>query len=452
MKAITQYLKGIGYACPDDSWYSMICLWKMWYQGKVPAFHCYRQYNGRRKVSRTRKTLGMAKTISEDWANLALNEKVEIVVSKPSINKKIHEALDANNFRVRGNQLLELTFAMGTGAFVEYRDGTEIKIDYIRAGMIYPLSWDNGEILDCAFASERAKGKEKQVYLNIHRRDKKGFYVLENHLFRRQGTQLTEIDLPDGVEMEVHTGSTVPLFQILRPNIVNNVDLESPMGISVYANAIDQLEGVDLPYDSYQNEFRLGKKRITVPTSMARMVMEETGEVTPVFDDNDTEFYAVPTIEGGDNKIVEHNMELRHEAHEAAIKSGLALLSYKCGMGDDRYSFDHGQVRTAKEVISDKTDLFQNLKKHELLLERVLIGLVEAIAALLGVTASFETVVNFDDSIIEDADSERQRDLQEVRDGIMQKWEFRMKWYGEDKETAKAMCPPAYGQDPWGLD
>lgn len=185
---------------------------------------------------------------------------------------------------------------------------------------------------------------------------------------------------------------------------------------------------------------------------MVRAAMEEDGSVTPVFDDNDTEFYAVPTIEGGENKIVEHNMELRHEAHEAAIKSGLALLSYKCGMGDDRYSFDHGQVKTAKEVVSDKSDLFQSLKKHEILLERALVGLVEAVASLLGLGSGFETVVNFDDSIIEDADSTRQRDLQEVRDGLMQKWEFRMKWYGEDEETAKAMCPPGEVRDPYGLE
>jgi len=452
VKAITQYLKGRGYPQLDDKWYSMVELWRKWYMGWVPAFHCYRQYNGKRKIRRTRKTLGMAKTIPEDWANLALNEKVDIVIDKATVNKRVHEVLDANNFRVRANQLLELSFALGTGAFVEYRDGDSVKIDYIRAGLIYPLAWENGEITECAFGSERVEGKEKRITLTLHRRDELGQYIIENHLFKRQGDMLTEIELPPNTEAEVHTHSSVPLFQILRPNIVNNVDLDSPMGISVYANAIDQLEGVDLVYDSYQNEFRLGKKRITVPINMARMVMEETGSVTPVFDDNDTEFYAVPTIEGGDNKIVEHNMELRHEAHEAAIKSGLALLSYKCGMGDDRYSFDHGQVKTAKEVISDKSDLFQSLKKHELLLERALVGLVEAIASLLGVTASFETVVNFDDSIIEDADSTRQRDLQEVRDGIMQKWEFRVKWYGEDDAKAKEMCPPSPDRDPLGLE
>lgn len=447
MRAVTQYLKSREFGCVDDSWYSFIRLWQSWYQGKVPAFHCYRQYNGKRKVTRTRKTLGMAKTIPEDWANLALNEKVDIVVSKATVNKRIHEVLDANNFRVRANQLLELTFALGTGAFVEYLEGRRVRIDYVRAGLIYPLAWENGEVLDCAFASERVARKEKQITLTIHRRDEHGFYILENHLFRRQGGALTELDLPEGVKAVVATGSTVPLFQLIRPNIVNNVDLNCPMGIPVFANAIDQLEGLDLAYDSYQNEFRLGRKRITVPFTMARMMMEEDGSATPVFDDNDTEFYAVPVVEGGENKIVEHNMELRYEAHEAAIKSGLALLSYKCGMGDDRYSFDHGQVKTAKEVISDKSDLFQNLKKHELLLERALAGLTQAVASLLGLGTDFETVVNFDDSIIEDADSTRQRDLQEVRDGLMQKWEFRVKWYGEDQATAKAMCPPDAAQN-----
>ena len=451
MRAVTQYLKSRGFGCVDDSWYSLIHLWQSWYQGKVPAFHCYRQYNGRRKVTRTRKTLGMAKTIPEDWANLALNEKVDIVVSEATVNERVHQVLEDNNFRVRANQLLELAFALGAGAFVEYLDRDRVRIDYVRAGLIYPLVWDNGEVLDCAFASERAAGKEKQLTLTIHRRDEHGFYLLENHLFRRQGNVLTELDLPEGVKPEVNTGSAVPLFQLIRPNIVNNVDLNCPMGISVFANALDQLEGVDLVYDSYQNEFRLGRKRITVPVTMARIAMEEDGSAVPVFDDNDTEFYAVPSMEGAENKIVEHNMELRHEAHEAAIKSGLALLSYKCGMGDDRYSFDQGRVKTAKEVVSDKSDLFQSLKKHELLLERALVGLVDAVASLLGLGTGFETVVNFDDSIIEDADSTRQRDLQEVRDGIMQKWEFRKKWYGENERTAKAMCPPDQGRDPYGL-
>lgn len=442
MQAITKYLKERGFSCVEDDWYSRIALWQSWYRGKVPAFHSYRQYNGKKKICRERRTLGMAKTIPEDWANLAMNEKVAVTVSKKHAEKRILQVLTRNGFRVRANQLVEQTFALGTGAFVAYREGGETRIDYIRAGMIYPLRWSNGCVTECAFGSDRTVGKEKQVYLNIHRLEN-GQYVIENHLFRKtdtgDGGTLEEIALPAGVKSEVKTGAAVPLFQLLRPNIANNLDPDSPMGLSVYANALDQLEGLDLVYDSYVNEFRLGRKRITVPLTMARMQMEEDGSVTPVFDDNDTEFYAVPALDS-ENKITEHNMELRYEAHEAGIQTALNLLSFKCGMGKDRYNFEDGQVKTATEVVSEKSDLYQSLKKHELLLHDAVCGLVRAVAQLEGLNSDgLEVSVQFDDSIIEDVGAEKQLFLQEIRDGVRQKWEYRVKFFGEDETTAKRM-------------
>lgn len=449
MEAIMQYLKRRGFGCVKGEFYDKIKLWEAWYSGSVPAFHSYRQYNGKRKINRTRKSLGMAKSVSEDWANLALNEKVGITVGKKTAEKKLWAVLDANKFRVRGNQLLEEAFALGTGAFVEHMDGNDIKLDYIRAGMIYPLSWDNGRVTECAFASERSQDGQDQVYLNIHRLEGKS-YVIENHLFSRTGDALNPISLPEGVKSEVRTRSALPRFQIIRPNIVNNVDPDCPMGISVYANAIDQLEGVDLVYDSYCNEFRLGKKRITVPISLAHVAMEDDGTITPVFDDNDTEFYAMPNMEGGENKIQEHNMTIRHESHEAGIQTALNLLSFKCGMGKDRYNFQDGQVKTATEVISEKSDLYQSLKKHELLLEDALVGMTRTIAEMLGMDSGMEVTVKFDDSIIEDSASQKLQDQQLVSAGIMAKWEYRVKWLGEDEQTARARVEDASG-DSMGL-
>lgn len=446
MKAITQYLSWRGFDCVQDEAYSRIALWQKWYCGYVPAFHDYRQYNGRKKLRRTRKSLGMAKTVAEDWANLALNEKVSITVGKKTAEKKIWAALEANQFRVRANQLLEQAFALGTGAFVECLEDEEVRIDYIRAGMVYPLSWDNGRVTECAFASERQSKREKRVYLNLHRLEH-GCYVIENHCFRREGTQLTELPLPANVKGEVRTGSRTPRFQIIRPNLANNLEPDCPMGLSVFANALDQLEGLDLVYDSYCNEFRLGRKRITVPITMARMAMEEDGSVTPVFDDNDTEFYAVPSVDGMENNIQEHNMELRYEAHEAGVQTALNLLSFKCGMGKDRYHFQNGQVKTATEVISEKSELYQNLKKHELLLEDALIGLTRATAELLGLPGDLEVRVGFDDSIIEDVGAEKLRFLQEIRDGVRQKWEYRVKFFGEDEATAKSMVQEEPGEE-----
>lgn len=442
MKAITQYLKNLGYSCAEDEYYSLIELWQRWYAGMVPSVHRYAQYNGRKKVTRTRKSLKMAKTVSEDWANLLLNEKVEITVQEKRAQEKIDEVLDKNRFRARGNQLVEMAFAMGTGAFVEFMDGKDLHIDYVRAGMIYPLSWDNGTVTECAFASERKENKRTTVYLNIHKLDK-GNYVVENHLFERRGTNLSELDLPEDVLPEVSTKSSVPRFQLLMPNIANNLAPDSPLGLSIYANALDQLEATDLVYDSYVNEFRLGKKRITIPVTLARVEMEKDGTAQPVFDDDDLEFYALPQ-ESGENKIQEHNMTIRAEEHARGIQDMLNLDSWKCGFGTRRYTFENGQVKTATEVISNNSDLYRNLRKHELNLNDTLVGLVNAIADMLGLGEQ-QVTVTFDDSIIEDTERQRETDRQEVRENLMATWEYRIKWYGEDETTAKARAQELEG-------
>lgn len=45
--------------------------------------------------------------------------------------------------------------------------------------------------------------------------------------------------------------------------------------------------------------------------------------------------------------------------------------------------------------------------------------------------------VNFDDSIITDTAAEKQQDMAEVATGLMLPAEYRAKWYGKEKETAK---------------
>ena len=437
MRGIIQYLNREGYSVPDAGFYSYIRLWLKWYRGKT-SFHSYAVYNGAKRITKSRKTLGMAKRVPEDWANLLLNEKVEIVIDGEAQQKAIDEVLHANNFRVRGNQLVELAFALGTGAFVELLDDNgEVDIDYIRASMIFPLTYKNGEITECAFASERKIGQETFVYLNIHTKKENGNYVVRNVYFKKQGDNITETQLPENVADEIDTKSPAPLFQIVKPNIVNNIDLDNPMGISVFANGIDQLEGVDLAYDSYCNEYKLGKKRIIIPVKMARVQMDEDGTTKPIFDYDDTEFYA---ITGADESmgIKEINMDIRATEHETGIKTMLNMLSKACGLGDDYYDYQSSGVKTAKEVVSEKSDLFQNLKKHELVLEHAVRGMVMAIASLKNISIDPENVkVNFDDSIIEDTGAEKERFLQEIRDGVRQKWEYRVKFFGETEEEAK---------------
>lgn len=440
MITIKEYLEQNGYITASDDTYEHIQEWENWYSGYVKDFHEYTVYNGINITKQNRERLNMAKTICEDWASLILNEKVNIHTGT-DFDEIIEKVFEYNNFRVKGNQLIELAFAFGTGAFVEYLDATgEVVIDYIRAGMIYPLSWENGYINECAFGSVRETKEGKQIYLQIHKLDDKGkTYIIENHMIDAETGK--DIELPEDMAEEVLTGSENPLFQIVTPNIINNIDLDSPLGISVFGNAISQVKGCDLIYDSYMNEFNLGRRRILVPISMAKVQMQENGVSKPVFDSNDTMFYAIPDDRNNQQKIEPMDMSIRAQEHELGITKALDLLSFKCGMGTGRYRFESGTVKTATEVISEKSELYQSLKKHEIVVGNAIKGLVNAIAFLKEKTIDKDIEIDFDDSIIEDKETERQTDKGDIAIGVMRLEEYRAKWYGETEEEALAKLP-----------
>ncbi|MEE0714242.1 MAG: phage portal protein, partial [Blautia sp.] len=95
-------------------------------------------------------------------------------------------------------------------------------------------------------------------------------------------------------------------------------------------------------------------------------------------------------------------------------------------------------------------DMFRSINKHELILEPVLKELIRIIARLgkvIGVSVNPETeiVVDFDDSIIEDKQAERQSDRQDVSMGVMSLAEYRAKWYGETEEEAEKKLPEVNG-------
>ena len=174
-----------------------------------------------------------------------------------------------------------------------------------------------------------------------------------------------------------------------------------------------------------------------------------------MFDENDTVFYILPDDfrEAGGEKgmIHEVNMDLRIDEHSKGINDDLNYLSKKCGFGTQRYRFDTSGITTATQVISENSDMYRTLVKHELVLDDTLKQLFRVIIRL-GIAArvpnlseDVEIRIDFDDSIIEDKKSEREQDRQDVSMGVMGLAEYRAKWYGETEDTAAGRIPEQTG-------
>lgn len=449
-------LKGLGYTTIDPSWYDRVALWDSWYKGNVEKFHNYSVWTGQHKVKCQRYSLGMAKKVCEDWANLLMNEKVKITLEGEKEQSFIDSVFEANDFEVNANELQEKCAARGTYAIIPRMvnvsvengsiQGGNIKLDYVTADKIYPLAWDGRKITQCAFATSLVNGKDKFLYMQIHVLEN-GKYVIRNKMYKANNGNLQETKLKDvpgyeSVAEEIATSSIKPQFVIGRFNIANNIDDGNPMGISVFANAIDILKGVDVAYDSYVNEFLLGKKRVMVKPSAAKRLDGED-----VFDPNDVAYYVLPE-DTGDGAIIQPiDMTLRTAEHTQGVQDQLNLLSAKCGFGEQHYRFDQGNVSTATQIISENSDMFRTIKKHEIVLEAVLIDLCRLLLYMgntymnAGLDESVEISVDFDDSIIEDKTADFERDMRLLDAGILNDWEFRAKWLNEDAETAKAALP-----------
>lgn len=458
---VKKYLNNAGYDTVDASFYSLIRVWKSWYMGDVNKFHRYKMYNGKDHVPCRRLSLGMAKKLSEDIADLLLNERVQITIQDPTTSEFVMGVLEDNNFSVIGNDYQERKAYTGTVAYVPYLDNIEVsedgavipgdagkvKINYVSASNIYPLSWCNGYISECAFVFPKVIKSKKYAHIQLHVL-KDGMYVIENHVVECTAGAGREVPVENWGELngfetmseKIYTGSSERQFVIDRLNIANNSDKDNPMGVAIFANSLDVLRGLDTVYDSYINEFILGKKRIFAAPEL--MGVDLLGN--PVFDPSDVVFYQLPEgyLKDGGKPIETVDMDLRADAHEKAINDNLNILSMKCGFGQNHYRFENGSIQTATQVISENSDMFRTINKHELILEPVLDELIRIIARLGGILGTntdpdTEIVVDFDDSIIEDKQAERQSDRQDVSMGAMTLVEYRAKWYGETEAEAE---------------
>lgn len=462
--AVSYLNKKLGAEIPTE-YYSNIKTWRAWWEGYVDEVHSYREL-GLDKKPRKRKLyrLGMAKRVCEDWASLLLNEKTTLAIEHKGSELFLQGedgtggALGYNNFWSEANELLEKVFAMGTGAFVARAEGATISksgavipsadckagIEYVEALNIIPLSIRKSKITECAFVSEFTRKGKECCYLETHTLDKNGNYVIENECFILDGMNLKKTDLPADVAPIINTGSPIPWFAIVYPNTANNIRYNNGMGMSVYANATDSLLGVDIAFNNFLRDFKLGGKKVFYNKAMLQT--NEKGDVITPDDVAQQLFQQLGDGVDFDAKtmVQEFNPSLRVAENKDGIQSQLDYLSFKCGLGTKHYKFENGGVKTATEYTGERQETVQHASKHMTVIEAAIKTLCAALLYIgkefCGADCDPETIitVNFEDGFIIDDETRRERDRQDVREGLMNAWEYRVKWYGETEEEAQA--------------
>lgn len=448
----------------NSNYYTNIGEWLEWYRGNVKSFHSIKVSNGLTTPTREIYALKMAKRVCEDWASSMLNEDVNIVVNsnnkKSSIfvqgSKGNSGVLGSNNFDVLLSQTIEQMFALGTSALIidldniavdeqgNVVDGSKatIKLKGVNATRIIPISWSNGVVTEASFVSELVHSGKTYYVVSSHIKEDDG-YVIYNDLI---DTNYKTASLNINLLPVLRTKSLKPLFYIMKTNIVNNIDLDSPMGLSIYANAIDTLKGCDVAYDCCLREVITGQRIVMMNKCL--LTTDDSGRPIAPQDVKQTymQFFGDDAQSDVSEFIKEFHPTLNTDALDKELQNQLNMLSSKVGLGSNYYRFDSSSgVVTATEYVGERNDFMRNAvkisKSIKIVLKDLVLGILFVGKNILGanVDDNAKIDINLSDGVVEDDTKEREQDRQDVRDSIMTKAEYRAKWYGETIEEAKAV-------------
>jgi A118 family predicted phage portal protein len=398
------------------------------------------------KRSRQRMTLNMAKVLCSELAGLVLSEPptveagdlVEKIIAKESLWDNLKKTTEYQ--AAMGGQVLKVGIGKDkTGA-------AQISLDYVKAANFIPLAWDNSTITEAAFIDRRVLGGKTIARIETHRKGEGGSYTITNKAFDTEtGIEIPLSRIDETLEEETTVKIEMPLFAYIRNPEANNIEPESPLGISIFANAMDTLQVIDLSYDGFKTELLSGRQRIALPGTVMRGYIDANGIQRRGFDPTDEAYIRVEGDDADKIKPVDLSGLLRVDEYRKAIQTNLDILAVQIGFSAGFFVFDGQSVKTATEVISNNSKTYKTMTSYRDAVDaglkhtfRVINALAEAYKIHGG--SKDDPVITWDDGVIEDRNSKTDywRGIYEAH--LCDQVTAIMQIHGLDEDAAKEMA------------
>ena len=392
---------------------------KAWYQNEATDFHKRKTING---VDYILPSLNFAKRCCADDANMC--EVVEINAGKNEAKfKGVLGILEDNRFDVMYRKQLEMLSACGTvGGYIRLDNATvladntvtggEIKINYVGAEGIIPITIINDEIIECGFwGTDLVMGKKITTLVVFEKEN--GLYTANSHYFTEDGKELKD------QHVSLQLGDVKPFF-IMRTAEVNNLDDMEGFGLPKIYSAIPILQCLDLAFNVLFSDLDKGEKMVFVN----ELLCEFREDGSPIFTPEQKKMFMLlgEKLPQQDALYKEYNPEVRIKVIREVFETCLSLLSMSFGYGTKKYTFEDGQIKTATEYIGERQDMMQELNKQRTEAENYIKDIVRAIVWFSNKFQNTDwdidedVCIEFDDSYVND----RQAEIENMRMDAMQ--------------------------------
>lgn len=388
-------------------------------------------------------SLRLEQGICREFANISLNE-MESEVS----NEKLNEIYQAAMRELNEN----LQSGLALGSFVIKPLGGS-KVEYVTADKFIPIEFDSrGRLIQVVFIEvKRIRADSYFFRFEYHKLDQQGLTIINEayHSSDMSSTghpiSLTDIEewarLPEKIS---YPGMTRPDFGYYRNPIKNEVD-GSFCGISVFDSATELIKKTDMQFGRLDWEFESGERAVHVDmAALNAQPVIQNGKAKFALPKLNERLYRGLNLQTGPNEELfkEYSPEFRDTNIINGLNAYLRRIEFNTSLSYGDLSDAQEVEKTATEMKIAKKRKYNMVTAIQANLKECLEDLVHALAFYNALTTSgYEFLCNFKDSILTDEEEERLQDRSDVAMGVMQLWEYRVKWYGETETQAKANLP-----------
>ena len=412
-----------------------IDLWFDMFRGRAPW------------ITNKAKGIGLAGLSTAYLARL-INAEIKLEVAGSPRAEYINTCMQ-DMFLPRITEATQLALIGGEVVYKPYCVNGRMGIEFIRADRFYPMEIDGmGTVRAAAFVERKRENTTCYTRLETHRLSGTT-YTITNKAFRGDGSALgSEIALSDySAWQDIAPEVTIehverPLFACFRMPFANAIDMDSNLPVSIYANAVETMADIDRVYTDYCWEFQSARRRVYVDST----AFEFGKDGKPRYPDAD--LYIGLETNGQNAKLFEdYTPDIREQNYQNGINQLLRIYEAQTGVSAGTYSLDMktGAV-TATQVISEDRATFYTVAAIQECQKAAILHLayiIHVFATLYGLApdGEYEVIAEFGDSVFEDTQSEFNRRIQLVSQGILRPEELRAWYLGEDEETARKNLP-----------
>ncbi len=417
----------------SDKMSNAISLWSSIYEDKAPW------------LSDTVQSMNLGSAIASEVARLVTIEMKSEITGSPRadyLQEQYQVILD--NLRT----YCEYGCAKGGIAFKPYVDGGTIAVDAVHADRFFPTKFDSaGNITGAVFVERITKGKKYYTRFEHAEMTYAGYqiankaYESENESMIGREISLESVEEWANIEPEALIQNVEkPLFAYFKVAQANAIDSNSPLGVSVYSRAVNQIEEADKQYSRMLWEFEGGELAVDADDTL----FKEPGTKNIKLPKGKERLFRAHQIGVGDGKnpIQVFSPDLRDQSIINGLNKILQRVEFNSGLAYGTISDPQNVDKTAEEIKASKQRSYANVADNQKSLEVALRQLVYAmdVWATIGNLApkgEHEISFEWDDSLITDREKEFNQRMLLMQMGEMQKGELRAWYLGETLEQAQ---------------